>query len=239
MERKLVIIDGSSLLYRAFYALPLLDYTGIPTNAVTGFLNMLYDIYRNFNPQYVAVSFDKSKHTFRSEMYKDYKATRKPAPDELVPQFDLIREALRVLGAAVYEMEGYEGDDILGTLAARYEKELPVLIVTGDRDALQLATEDTTVYLMKRGVTQMAEMTPSEIYDTYGITPAQVIDMKALMGDSSDNIPGVPGVGEKTAVKLLSHYSTLDEVYAHVDDIKGALGKKLKENKLRIQLLQS
>jgi len=231
MERKLVIIDGSSLLYRAFYALPLLDYNGIPTNAVTGFLNMLYDIYRNFNPQYVAVSFDKSKHTFRSEMYKDYKATRKPAPDELVPQFDLIREALRVLGAAVYEMEGYEGDDILGTLAARYEKELPVLIVTGDRDALQLATEDTTVYLMKRGVTQMAEMTPSEIYDTYGITPAQVIDMKALMGDSSDNIPGVPGVGEKTAVKLLSQYSTLDEVYAHVDDIKGALGRKLKENK--------
>ena len=192
-----------------------------------GFLNMLYDIYKNFDPEYMAVSFDKNKQTFRSEVYKEYKATRKPAPPELVPQFALIREALRTLGAAVYEVDGYEGDDILGTLAARYEKELPVFIVTGDRDALQLATKDTTVYITQRGVSQMAAMTPEAVVKKYGITPRQVIDMKALMGDTSDNIPGVPGVGEKTAAKLLSQYQTLDNLYGHVGEIKGAVGKKL------------
>ena len=231
MEKKLVVVDGSSLLYRAFFGLPPLSYHGIPTNAVMGFLNMLYDIYKNFDPEYMAVSFDKNKQTFRSEVYKEYKATRKPAPPELVPQFALIREALRTLGAAVYEVDGYEGDDILGTLAARYEKELPVFIVTGDRDALQLATKDTTVYITQRGVSQMAAMTPEAVVEKYGITPRQVIDMKALMGDTSDNIPGVPGVGEKTAAKLLSQYQTLDNLYGHVGEIKGAVGKKLAANK--------
>lgn len=231
MENKLVVIDGSSLLYRAFYALPPLSYNGVPTNAVMGFLNMLYDIYKNLDPEYVAVSFDKSKQTFRSDMYKEYKATRKPAPLELIPQFDLIREALRTLGAAVYELDGYEGDDILGTLSARYEHELPVIIVTGDRDALQLATEDTTVYITQRGVSQMAAMTPELIFRKYGIYPSQVIDMKALMGDTADNIPGVPGVGEKTALKLLTEYKTIDNLYDHVDEIKGAVGKKLISNK--------
>lgn len=231
MEKKLVIIDGSSLLYRAFYALPILSYNGIPTNAVMGFLNMLYDIYRKMDPEYVAVSFDKSKDTFRSELYKDYKSTRKPAPPELIPQFDLIREALRTLGAAVYEVAGYEGDDILGTLAAHYEKEMPVVIVTGDRDALQLSNEQTTVYITQKGVSRMAAMTPEAIFEKYQITPRQVIDMKALMGDTADNIPGVPGIGEKTALKLLTEYKTLDNLYAHVSEVKGAVGKKLAENK--------
>ena len=231
MEKKLVIIDGSSLLYRAFYALPPLSYQGIPTNAVTGFLNMLYDIYKKLDPEYVAVSFDKSKDTFRSELYKEYKSTRKPAPPELIPQFDLIREALRILGAAVYEVAGYEGDDILGTLASHYEKEMPVIIVTGDRDALQLSNERTTVYITQKGVSQMAEMTPDAVFEKYRITPGQVIDMKALMGDTSDNIPGVPGVGEKTALKLLTEYKTLDNLYAHVSEIKGAVGKKLAAHK--------
>ena len=231
MEKKLVIIDGSSLLYRAFYALPILSYNGIPTNAVMGFLNMLYDIYRKMDPEYVAVSFDKSKDTFRSELYKDYKSTRKPAPPELIPQFDLIREALRTLGAAVYEVAGYEGDDILGTLAAHYEEEMPVVIVTGDRDALQLSNEQTTVYITQKGVSRMAAMTPEAIFEKYHITPRQVIDMKALMGDTADNIPGVPGIGEKTALKLLTEYKTLDNLYAHVSEVKGAVGKKLAENK--------
>ena len=231
MEKKLVIIDGSSLLYRAFYALPILSYNGIPTNAVMGFLNMLYDIYKKMDPEYVAVSFDKSKDTFRSELYTDYKSTRKPAPPELIPQFDLIREALRTLGAAVYEVAGYEGDDILGTLAAHYEKEMPVAIVTGDRDALQLSNEQTTVYITQKGVSRMAAMTPEAIFEKYHITPRQVIDMKALMGDTADNIPGVPGIGEKTALKLLTEYKTLDNLYAHVSEVKGAVGKKLVENK--------
>lgn len=233
MEKKLVIIDGSSLLYRAFYALPstMTSPAGIPTNAVYGFLRMLLGLYRDLDPEYVAVTFDKSRETFRTDMYNGYKATRKPAPDELVPQFRLIRDALSALGVAVYEIAGYEGDDILGTLSKKYEKEMPVIIVTGDRDALQLASADTTVYLTQKGITQMNHMTPEAIKEKYGITPSQVIDMKALMGDSSDNIPGVKGIGEKTAKRLITKYHTLDNLYAHVDEIPGALGKKLREGK--------
>ena len=233
MENKLAIIDGSSLLYRAFYALPptMTSPDGVPTNAVYGFLRMLLSLYRELDPAYVAVTFDKDRQTFRTEMYDGYKATRKPAPAELVPQFDLILEVMHVMGVAVYSLSGYEGDDVLGTLSARYEKELPVAIVTGDRDALQLASDRTTVYLTKKGISSMSEMTPKAVEEKYGITPSQVIDMKALMGDTADNIPGVPGIGEKTALKLLTQYKTLDNLYAHVDEIKGAQGKKLAAGK--------
>lgn len=233
MENKLAIIDGSSLLYRAFYALPptMTSPDGVPTNAVYGFLRMLLSLYRELDPAYVAVTFDKDRQTFRTEMYDGYKATRKPAPAELVPQFDLILEVMHVMGVAVYSLSGYEGDDVLGTLSARYEKELPVAIVTGDRDTLQLASENTTVYLTQKGISSMSEMTPKAVEEKYGITPSQVIDMKALMGDTADNIPGVPGIGEKTALKLLTQYKTLDNLYAHVDEIKGAQGKKLAAGK--------
>lgn len=233
MENKLAIIDGSSLLYRAFYALPptMTSPDGVPTNAVYGFLRMLLSLYRELDPAYVAVTFDKDRQTFRTEMYDGYKATRKPAPAELVPQFDLILEVMHVMGVAVYSLSGYEGDDVLGTLSARYEKELPVAIVTGDRDALQLASDRTTVYLTQKGISSMSEMTPKAVEEKYGITPSQVIDMKALMGDTADNIPGVPGIGEKTALKLLTQYKTLDNLYAHVDEIKGSQGKKLAAGK--------
>ena len=233
MENKLAIIDGSSLLYRAFYALPptMTSPDGVPTNAVYGFRRMLLSLYRELDPAYVAVTFDKDRQTFRMEMYDGYKATRKPAPAELVPQFDLILEVMHVMGVAVYSLSGYEGDDVLGTLSARYEKELPVAIVTGDRDALQLASDRTTVYLTQKGISSMSEMTPKAVEEKYGITPSQVIDMKALMGDTADNIPGVPGIGEKTALKLLTQYKTLDNLYAHVDEIKGAQGKKLAAGK--------
>lgn len=233
MENKLAIIDGSSLLYRAFYALPptMTSPDGVPTNAVYGFLRMLLSLYRELDPAYVAVTFDKDRQTFRTEMYDGYKATRKPAPAELVPQFDLILEVMHVMGVAVYSLSGYEGDDVLGTLSACYEKELPVAIVTGDRDALQLASDRTTVYLTQKGISSMSEMTPKAVEEKYGITPSQVIDMKALMGDTADNIPGVPGIGEKTALKLLTQYKTLDNLYAHVDEIKGAQGKKLAAGK--------
>lgn len=233
MENKLAIIDGSSLLHRAFYALPptMTSPDGVPTNAVYGFLRMLLSLYRELDPAYVAVTFDKDRQTFRTEMYDGYKATRKPAPAELVPQFDLILEVMHVMGVAVYSLSGYEGDDVLGTLSARYEKELPVAIVTGDRDALQLASDRTTVYLTQKGISSMSEMMPKAVEEKYGITPSQVIDMKALMGDTADNIPGVPGIGEKTALKLLTQYKTLDNLYAHVDEIKGAQGKKLAAGK--------
>lgn len=239
MEKELVIIDGNSLLYRAFYALPLLSKNGVYTNAVYGFLRMLLSVYRTMDPEYMAVSFDKDKHTFRMDMYGDYKGTRKPAPPELVPQFALIRDALRVMGIAQYEVSGFEGDDILGTLAARYEETLPVKVITGDRDALQLVNGRTTVFLTQRGISDMAEMTPDAVAAKYGITPAQVVDMKALMGDASDNIPGVPGVGEKTALKLLGQYGTLDGIYAHAEEIKGKLGEKLRAGKDSAYLSQT
>lgn len=233
MEKKLVIIDGSSLLFRAFYALPptMTAPDGTPTNAIYGFLRMLLGLYRDLDPEYMAVTFDKDRHTFRTEMYDGYKATRKPAPDELVPQFDLIIDVLRTMGVAVYSIPGYEGDDVLGTLSARYENELPVDIVTGDRDALQLSSDQTTVLLTQKGITNMARMTPEAIMEKYHITPSQVIDIKALMGDTADNIPGVPGIGEKTALSLLTEYKDLDNLYAHVEEIKGARKKKLIENK--------
>lgn len=239
MEKKLVVIDGNSLLYRAFYALPLLSKDGVYTNGVYGFLRMLLSVYRTMDPEYMAVSFDKDKHTFRMDMYEAYKGTRKPAPPELSPQFALIREVLRVMGVAWYEVAGFEGDDILGTLAARYEKEMPVAVITGDRDALQLVTDRTTVYLTQKGISDMAEMTPRAVQEKYHISPGQVVDMKALMGDTSDNIPGVAGIGEKTAVKLLDSYGTLDGIYAHAGEIKGKLGEKVRAGKDSAYLSQT
>lgn len=227
MKEKLVIIDGSSLLYRAFYAIPhLTDSQGRPTNAVYGFLNMLLKLYEQLDPQYVAVAFDKGKHTFRNELFDGYKATRKPAPDELRPQFALIREVLACLGIHVLELEGYEGDDIIGTIARHMEKTLNVAVVTGDRDALQLVDDTVTVHLTKKGITNMLAVTPDVMLAEYGYTPKQVIDMKALMGDTADNIPGVPGVGEKTALKLITQFQSVEGVYDHIAEVKG---KKLQE----------
>ena len=224
MKEKLVVIDGSSLLYRAFYAIPhLTDSQGQPTNAVYGFLNMLLKLYEQLEPQYVAVAFDKGKHTFRNDLFNEYKATRKPAPDELRPQFALIREVLACLGIHVLELEGYEGDDII---ARHMEQKLDVAVVTGDRDALQLVDDSVTVHLTKKGITNMLAVTPEVMQEEYGYTPKQVIDMKALMGDTADNIPGVPGVGEKTALKLIAQFQSVEGVYAHLEEVKG---KKLQE----------
>ena len=234
MKENIVIIDGSSLLYRAFYAIPhLTDAQGHPTNAVYGFLNMLLKLYGELDPQYVAVAFDKGKHTFRNDLFDGYKATRKPAPDDLRPQFALIREVLACLGICVLEQEGYEGDDIIGTLARRTAADgYAVDVVTGDRDALQLVTDDVTVHLTKKGITNMLAVTPAVMESEYGYTPAQVIDMKALMGDTADNIPGVPGVGEKTALKLISQFGSVHGVYEHLDEVKGKkLQEKLADNK--------
>ena len=234
MKENIVIIDGSSLLYRAFFAIPhLSDPQGRPTNAVYGFLNMLLKLYSELNPQYVAVAFDKGKYTFRNDLYDGYKATREEAPDDLRPQFALIREVLDCLGISVLEQEGYEGDDIIGTLAKNMAAEgYAVDVVTGDRDALQLVTNDVTVYLTKKGITQMLAVTPAVMEEEYGYTPAQVIEMKALMGDTADNIPGVPGVGEKTALKLISQFGSVTGVYEHLADVKGKkLQEKLADNK--------
>lgn len=234
MKENLLIIDGSSLLYRAFYAIPsLTDSQGRPTNAVYGFLNMLLKLYEQLDPHYVAVAFDKDKHTFRNDLYDGYKATRKPAPDDLRPQFSLIREVLECLGIHVLELEGYEGDDIIGTVARQMEaKDFHIDIVTGDRDALQLVDENVTVHLTKKGITNMLAVTPDVMTVEYGYMPSQVVDMKALMGDTADNIPGVPGVGEKTAAKLIAQFQHVEALYDRIDEVKGKkLQEKLADNK--------
>lgn len=234
MKETLLIIDGSSLLYRAFYAIPsLTDSQGRPTNAVYGFLNMLLKLYEQLEPHYVAVAFDKDKHTFRNDLYDGYKATRKPAPDDLRPQFPLIREVLECLGIHVLELEGYEGDDIIGTVARQMEaKDFHIDIVTGDRDALQLVDENVTVHLTKKGITNMLAVTPDVMEAEYGYAPSQVVDMKALMGDTADNIPGVPGVGEKTAAKLIAQFQHVEALYDHIGEVKGKkLQEKLADNK--------
>lgn len=234
MKETLLIIDGSSLLYRAFYAIPsLTDSQGRPTNAVYGFLNMLLKLYEQLEPHYVAVAFDKDKHTFRNDLYDGYKATRKPAPDDLRPQFSLIREVLECLGIHVLELEGYEGDDVIGTVARQMEaKDFHIDIVTGDRDALQLVDENVTVHLTKKGITNMLAVTPDVMTVEYGYMPSQVVDMKALMGDTADNIPGVPGVGEKTAAKLIAQFQHVEALYDRIDEVKGKkLQEKLADNK--------
>ena len=231
--KKLMIIDGSSLLYRAFFALPpLQNALGVPTNAVYGFLTMLTKLYEEIQPDYIAVAFDKGKQTFRMDIYEDYKGTRQSAPDELRPQFALIREVLESLGIIVIEEEGFEGDDIIGSLSKKWgSSDVQVHIITGDRDNLQLIDQYTSVFLTKKGITDMLHVTMDTMEELYGYGPQMVIEMKSLMGDSSDNIPGVPGVGEKTALKLLNQYGTLIGVYEHIEEQKGKLKERLVDNK--------
>ena len=226
--KKLMIIDGSSLLFRAFFALPpLKSALGTPTNAVYGFLTMLIKLYEEINPDYIAVAFDKGRQTFRTEMYSEYKGNRPDAPEDLRPQFSLIQDVLKALGICVIEEEGFEGDDILGSLSKKFgSSDLAVKIITGDRDNLQLVTDYSHVFLTKKGISDMLEVTLDNMAELYGYGPDKVIEMKALMGDSSDNIPGVPGVGEKTALKLINEYGDLESVYENIDNISG---KKLKE----------
>ena len=235
---KLLLLDGNSLANRAFYALRLFSTSdGVYTNAVYGFLTMLFKLLDEEQPEYVAVAFDKGRQTFRTAMYEDYKATRKAPPDEFRPQLDLLREVLTALNIPWFRVDNYEADDIMGTLAHQAaEQGLHTLIVTGDRDALQLVSDRVTVVMTKKGITDTVRFDPETLKAEYGLTPSQVIDLKALMGDASDNIPGVPGVGEKTALKLLAQYGTVDGVYAHLDQIKGALQTRLRENRDKAEL---
>lgn len=231
--KKFMIIDGSSLLYRAFFAVPgLKSALGVPTNAVYGFLNMFIRLYENIQPDMIAVTFDKSRATFRTELYSDYKGNREKAPDDLKPQFELIKDVLQALGIFTIELDGYEGDDLIGSLSKKFgSTDLSINIVSGDRDTLQLVDEFTTVYITKRGITEMNIVTPANIELLYGYKAHDVIELKALMGDSSDNIPGVKGIGEKKALGLIGEYSNLEGIYKNIDSIKGKMQKDLLENK--------
>ena len=228
MER-LLILDSNSLLNRAFYAIPpLTNSEGIHTNAVYGFTNMLFKMKEEIKPDYIVAAFDRKAPTFRHKEHEDYKAGRKKMPPELAEQFPLIKEVLNLLAINIYEIDGFEADDIIGTLAKFAESNgIEVFVVTGDRDALQLASDNIKVVITKKGVTETAVYNREAFEAEFGVTPTQYIDVKGLMGDKSDNIPGVPGVGEKTAFKLISTYGSMEGVLSHIDEISG---KKLKEN---------
>ena len=224
MNNKIVLIDGHSILNRAFYGMPdLTNSEGIHTNAVYGFLNILFKILDEEKPEYLAVAFDVHHPTFRHEMYKEYKGTRKPMPEELRQQVPLMKEVLNAMGVKIMELPGYEADDILGTVAKKSEKEgLEVSLVSGDRDMLQLASEHICVRIpkTKHGTTTIENYFDKDVKELMGVTPVEFIDVKALMGDTSDNIPGVPGIGEKTAFGIISEYHSIENAYANVDAIK-------------------
>lgn len=232
---ELILIDGNSLLFKAYYATAsmgnlMVNKDGIPTNAVFGFTNMLQKILER-NSAYIVVAFDYGKKTFRNDLLEEYKATRKETPDELKCQFAMVREFLDAYQIPYYELEGYEGDDLIGTLSRLGEEDgLSVSIFTGDKDAFQLVSSQTTVYRTVKGVTQLDVYTPETIQEKYGLQPDQIRDFLGLMGDSADNIPGIKGVGEKTALKLLHQYGTVENLKEHMDEIKGKMGEKIREN---------
>ncbi len=224
--KKMLLVDGNSMLFRAYYATvygrPMSTSNGIPTNAVFGFSNMLSKAVEIIQPDYLCVAFDSAKKNFRHELFPEYKGGRKETPEDLVVQFGIVREFLDAYKIARYEKEGIEADDIIGTLSYAHP-ECEVAILSSDRDLLQIIDPTTSVYLMKKGISELEKMDEAALYEKYEITPPQIVDLKGLMGDASDNIPGIPSVGEKTAIKLLKQFETVEGVIEHVSEIKGKL----------------
>ena len=229
---RLLLLDGHSLAYRAFFALPVENFattTGQPTNAVYGFTAMLINVLRDEEPTHVAVAFDVGRQTFRSEMYSEYKATRSETPVDFRGQLSLIKEVLEALAVPMVEAPGFEADDVIATLATQAEQDaMDVLVVTGDRDALQLVDDKVTVLMTRRGISDMTRFTPQEVQAKYDLTPAQYPDFAAVRGDPSDNLPSIPGVGEKTAAKWIREFGSLDALVDRVDEVKGKAGDALR-----------
>jgi DNA polymerase-1 len=233
MKRRILLIDGHSLAYRAFFALPLENFSttsGQHTNAVYGFASMLLNLIRDEKPTHIAAAFDVSRKTFRTEAFPDYKANRAKTPDEFRSQISYITELLEAFQIKSYECEGFEADDILATIVAKDDGQSEFLICTGDRDAFQLVTESVTVLYPKKGVTELARMTPEAVEEKYGLNPKQYPDFAALRGDPSDNLPSIPGVGEKTAAKWIKEYGSLKKLIERVDEISGKAGESLRES---------
>lgn len=230
----LLLLDGNSLAFRAFYALPAENFktqSGLTTNAVYGFTSMLINLLRDEAPTHVAAAFDVSRKTFRSDRYPEYKATRSATPDEFRGQIDITKEVLQALGITVLAEEGFEADDIIATLATQGQAEgFKVFVVTGDRDSLQLVNEDVTVLYPRKGVSDLTRFTPEAVVEKYGLTPSQYPDFAALRGDPSDNLPGIPGVGEKTASKWILEYGSLQELVDKADTVRGKVGDSLRAN---------
>ena len=228
MKDVFLLVDGNSLMHRAFHALPLMDADGVYTNAVYGFFSMLLKVIREEKAQYLAVCFDEHAPTFRHTVYAEYKAGRSATPPELRQQFDTIRTLLDDMGIRRFSLQGWEADDLLGTLSLKGEEAgVSPLLLTGDRDALQLVGGGTELMFTRKGISETIRFDASKVYEEYGFMPRQVTDWKGLAGDPSDNIPGVPGVGDKTAVKLLQEYGTLENVLENAGNVKGKLGEKL------------
>ncbi len=241
MSEKLVLIDGHSIIHRAYYGVPdLTNAEGLHTNAIFGFLNIMFRILDEEKPDYLAVAFDLNVPTFRHEMYKEYKGTRKPMPEELAEQIPVMKEVLTAMKIPLLQKEGYEADDLLGTVAKKNAAAgLSVVIVSGDKDLLQIATEQIMIRMPKtvKGVTKIENYYEKDVMSTYQVTPAQIIELKALMGDSSDNIPGVPGIGEKGATSLITTYGNIEEAYAHVDEIKPKRTQEALRNHFELAVL--
>lgn len=233
MNKTLVIIDGNSIINRAFYALPeMSNKEGLKTNAIYGFTNMLLKIIDTYNPTHISVAFDRKAPTFRHIEFKEYKAGRKKMPDELREQFEPLKDLLDKFNIHRLEIDGYEADDIIGTVSKIAEDNgFKVYIVTGDKDAIQLASNKTTTLITKKGVGEVEEYDYDSVIEKYEMMPTQFIDLKGLMGDKSDNIPGVPGIGEKTGIKLIKEFSSIEGIFDNIDSIKGSTKKKLEENK--------
>ena len=236
VSEKIVLIDGHSILNRAFYGLPdLTNAEGLHTNAVYGFLNIMFKILEEEKPEYLAVAFDRSEPTFRHERYAAYKGTRKPMPTELREQVPLMKEMLTAMGICILEHAGWEADDILGSLARMSERQgMQVSLISGDRDLLQIATDKVKIRIPKTkgGKTEIEDYYAKDVEAAYGVTPTRFIDLKALMGDTADNIPGVPKVGEKTAQELMKQFGSLDGIYEHVEEVgKKSVRESLQANK--------
>jgi DNA polymerase-1 len=234
MTKRLLLIDGHSMAYRAFYALPAENFTtaqGQHTNAIYGFATMLLSLLSSEKPTHVAVAFDVSRKTFRSEIFPEYKANRAKTPDEFRSQMSYLHELVSAFGITTFEVEGFEADDVIATITKQAEREgAEILICTGDRDSFQLVNEKTTVLYPKRGVSDLARMTPDAVQEKYGMSPEQYPDFAALRGDPSDNLPSVPGVGEKTAAKWVVEYGSLHELIANIDKLGGKVGQSLRDS---------
>ncbi|GGA38288.1 5'-3' exonuclease [Paenibacillus physcomitrellae] len=231
-EETLLLVDGMALMFRAYYASAVTGYirrtkAGLPTNAVYGFMRYFLDAVEKFGPTHVACCWDLGSKTFRTAQYPAYKGNRSEAPDDLIPQFSVIREVMDSLGVPNISSEGYEADDCIGTLAAQFSREMNVVVLTGDHDMLQLVNERTSIAIMKKGYGNYFVYTPQSLFEERQLTPAQIIDVKGLMGDPSDNYPGVRGIGEKTALKLVQEYENVEGILANLDKLSKGIRTKI------------
>lgn len=232
MSKTLLLVDGMAVLFRAYFASAYGGYVrktkdGVPVNAIHGFVRYLFDAVRTYGPTHVAVCWDMGSRTFRTEKFSDYKGNRPEAPEDLVPQFDLVKEVVDAIGVPNIGVPGYEADDCIGTLARKYGGDLDVLILTGDQDLLQLIADRVKVILLKKGFGNYAVYDREALFREKQLTPAQIVDLKGLVGDTSDNYPGVRGIGEKTATKLLNEYESIDGILNRIDQLPTSVRSKI------------